>query len=83
MSDDEEEDPDMAKRPTVTIRINAHVNGEDGEKVIPIPCGTGPQTIKWLGHVVSCYISFFVEFYTQAMEHLLTFFRFISLYLYY
>ena len=28
MSDDEEEDPDMAKRPTVTIRINAHVNGE-------------------------------------------------------
>ena len=66
MSDDEEEDPDMAKRPTVTIRINAHVNGEDGEKVIPIPCGTGPQTIKWLGHVVSFLtISFFGVLHTS------------------
>ena len=49
--DSDDEGEEQLKRPTVTIRIYAHVNGEDGEKVIPIPCGTGPQTIKWLGHV--------------------------------
>jgi len=31
--------------------IHAHVNGYEGEKVISIPCGSGPQNIKWLGHV--------------------------------
>ena len=50
MSDTEDELA-AAQRPTQTIRIIAHVEGEEGEKIIPIPCGTGPQTIKWLGHV--------------------------------
>ena len=27
------------------------MTGDEGEKVIPVPCGSGPQTIKWLGHV--------------------------------
>jgi hypothetical protein len=51
MSDSEKEDEEQVQRPTATIRLHAHVNGEEGEKIIPIPCGTGPQTIKWLGHV--------------------------------
>ena len=33
------------------ICIHVHVHGPEGEKVIPVPCGSGPQTIKWLGHV--------------------------------
>ena len=49
--DSDDEDDATVQRPTATLRIYTHVNGEDGEKVIPVPCGTGPQTIKWLGHV--------------------------------
>lgn len=42
---------DAPAEPVEIMKINAHVHGYEGEKVIPIPCGTGPQSIKWLGHV--------------------------------
>ena len=29
------------------LRIHVHVK----DKVITVPCGHGPQTVKWLGHV--------------------------------
>ena len=32
-------------------KINVHVNGDEGEKIISVPCGTGSQTLKWLAHV--------------------------------
>ena len=48
MSDEEDE---VVERPAKTIRLFVHVSGDEGEKVIPVPCGAGPQTIKWLGHV--------------------------------
>lgn len=52
MSDPEaDEQEEVIERPAKTIRLYVHVVGEEGEKVIPVPCGAGPQTIKWLGHV--------------------------------
>lgn len=42
---------DTKKAPIEIMIIHAHVNGYEGEKVISIPCGSGPQNIKWLGHV--------------------------------
>ena len=54
MSDDEggksKEEKTVTKRVEI-MKINVHVTGDEGEKVIAVPCGSGPQTIKWLGHV--------------------------------
>ena len=52
MADENDEEDDLqVERPAKTIRLYVHVVGEEGEKVIPVPCGAGPQTVKWLGHV--------------------------------
>ncbi len=53
MSDDEggkSGEKEVTKRVEI-MKINVHVSGDEGEKVIAVPCGSGPQTIKWLGHV--------------------------------
>ena len=51
MSEEKKDDEAKPAAPIEIMIINAHVNGYEGEKVISIPCGTGPQNIKWLGHV--------------------------------
>ena len=55
---DEEEDPDMAKRPTVTIRINAHVNGEGRFNLFLEPYTTAIKHV--LTYSFSHLIIFFV-----------------------
>ena len=49
--EEEGEEEARVERPAKTIRLFVHVSGDEGEKIIPVPCGAGPQTIKWLGHV--------------------------------
>ena len=45
------EDTKSPEKRVEIMKINVHVNGDEGQKIIAIPCGSGVQTIKWLGHV--------------------------------